>query len=106
MSELILPPGVAELREEELADVQRAIREVQRGMGFVMYLKDASFPAHFVVHMPSGPVFCCERHAKGAVSWANAMGLKPGISYAVPKKHNCRGCVAVHQAKFKPGRAT
>lgn len=102
MSDLILPPGVS---LEQYA-AEEAVKEVQKGLGFLPFLRDASFPAHYVVHMPSGEIFCCEKHARGAVLWANAMGFKPNVSLAVPRKHNCRGCVAAHQAKFKPGRSS
>lgn len=69
-----------------------------------------SFPASWAVHIPSGPVYCCDIHAEGVIKFSNAMGFKPGLQrIAAHTLHNCRGCVAYdkaqYQARFKEGRA-
>jgi hypothetical protein len=63
-----------------------------------------TFPAKWRIDCPSGPVFSCDVHAGGVISFSRAVGFQPEISRA-DYGHNCRGCVAVYKARFKEGRA-
>lgn len=57
-------------------------------------LTPPKFPAEYVVHIASGPVYCCERHANVVILFANAMHFKPHVApVKKPTYHNCRECV-------------
>lgn len=50
-------------------------------------------PANCVVHWPSGPVNCCERHARELKSLGNFMGAHVVVTAPPPAGAECGNCV-------------
>ena len=57
------------------------------------------FPALYLVHYPSGPVYCCEDHANKLKEIANIMGFHVGVEIHIGGNKECANCV--NEAKSK-----
>lgn len=57
------------------------------------------YPATCIVHWPSGPVACCERHSEGLVKLANHLGSHVGVQPLFGLEAECTNCV--NEAKVK-----
>lgn len=51
-----------------------------------------------VVHWPTGPVNCCDYHAKGLLALANILGLSLTVT-KLTDKSTCSNCI--NEAKIK-----
>ena len=50
------------------------------------------FPATKTAHWPTGPVFCCDRHAQALERIGSALGMQLAITHAVPDDAECVNC--------------
>lgn len=51
------------------------------------------YPATVVVHWPTGPVDCCERHAEELVALGNFLGVHTAVTKA-EEGAECSNCVS------------
>lgn len=50
------------------------------------------YPAMVVAHWASGPVPCCEAHARGLVKLGGFMGLHVVVTAPAPEGAECENC--------------
>ncbi len=50
------------------------------------------YPATVIVHWPSGPVACCEKHAKSLITISNMLGGHVGVT-VLTEPAECKNCV-------------
>ncbi len=53
---------------------------------------EKKYPATCVVHWPTGPVNCCEKHAKGIIKLGNHLGSHI-VATKLTEKAECSNCV-------------
>ena len=89
-----------------LGKASEPFREKWRAEGKVLREKldaveeqtDTRFAATRVVHWPSGPVPCCDRHAVALCGLGQLMGGHV-VSTTAPPGAQCQNCVVEHQAE-------
>jgi len=58
------------------------------------------FEAPYVVHWPTGPVECCEKHMKGLVAISSHLGSHVGVTVNTnPIDKQCESCVSKNKDK-------
>ena len=55
--------------------------------------EEKNYPATHIVHWPTGPVPCCEKHAKGLVGLANMLGSHVGVTINLDTSLKCTNCI-------------
>ncbi len=54
--------------------------------------KKKKYLATHIVHWPTGPVACCERHAKGLVALSSILGSHIGVTINFDTELECVNC--------------
>lgn len=55
-------------------------------------MAEKKYPAPLVAHWPSGPVTCCEDHARGLVKLGNFMGAHVTVIQGMDPDAECANC--------------
>ena len=55
-------------------------------------MKKIKYPATCVIHWASGPVFCCDKHAKGLILVGEHLGTHV-VATKLDKEAECSNCV-------------